>query len=448
MADRPRTTDDRPGSNGTQTPGYDDEKTHQAQASTPCDNPASSITRDLEQGSVQTPSHADDANIVGWDSDDDPLNPQNWPTRKKFINCALVSCLTLLAPLASSAFAPGTPQLLHDFNSKSSELSSFVLSVYVLGYAVGPMIAAPMSEMYGRFVVYLVTNIGFVAFLAGCALAPSISSFVAFRFFSGAFGSCVISNGGGTLADIVRLESRARVMAAFSVVPMLGPIVGPIMGGFLVASKGWRWVFWVLVMVAGTLTISMALFTSESYAPVLLEQKTRMLRRETGNTRLRSELDKGLTHGDLFKQSIVRPYYILFCSPLVLIFATYMLVVYGYLYLLFTSVSVVFQETYGFSTSSSGLVFISFGLGSITSLIWHSWTSDGDATEQLKKDEFEPEFRLKLLPYASFSIPIGLFIYGWTAQYHVHWIAPLIGLYFFGLGQYNYFHQTGAEARS
>lgn len=152
MANQQRTTDD--------LPGCDDEKIHEAQASTPCDNPASSITRDLEQGSVQTPSHADDANIVGWESDDDPMNPQNWPTRKKFVNCALVSFLTLLAPLASSAFAPGTPQLLHDFNSTSGELSSFVLSVYVLGYAVGPMIAAPMSEMYGRFVVYLLRTSG------------------------------------------------------------------------------------------------------------------------------------------------------------------------------------------------------------------------------------------------------------------------------------------------
>lgn len=412
---------------------------HQTPGGTQPSSPVADTDRepqDVEQGLASVVSDNGDDNIVGWDGDDDPENPYNWSSGKKFVNCGLVSCLTLLAPLASSAFAPGTPQLLQDFGSTNTELSAFVLSVYVLGYAVGPMLAAPMSEMYGRCIVYLTTNIGFVAFLVGCALAPSMDAFIVFRFFSGALGSCVLANGGGTIADMIEPAKRGRVMAAFSVIPLIGPIIGPVAGGFLVESSGWRWVFWFLTIVAGFVTINMALFMRESYAPVLLERKARRLRQATGNPLLRSKLDTGLTPIQLFARSIIRPCRILFCSPLVLVFSVYMVVIHGYLYLLFASVSVVFQDTYKFSTSTSGLVFLSIGLGSITSLVWHSMTSDGEAAERAKDDHFEPEFRLKLLPYGAFCIPVGFFIYGWTTYYKTHWIAPLIGLYFFGLGKH------------
>jgi hypothetical protein len=131
----------------------------------------------------------DEANVVWWDGPDDPHNPYNWPAWRKVMNCALISALTFITPLASSIFAPGVPQLMREFRSSDVELAAFVVSVYVLGFAAGPMLIAPLSEIYGRNPVYHVCNVAFIGFLVGCALAPSLEALIVFRFFSGVFGS-------------------------------------------------------------------------------------------------------------------------------------------------------------------------------------------------------------------------------------------------------------------
>lgn len=293
-----------------------------------------------------------------------------------------------------------------------------------------------MSELYGRSIVYHVSNVGFVAFLVGCALAPDLNSLVVFRFFCGCFGASPLTNGGGSIADIIRQEKRGSAMAAFSVGPLLGPIIGPVAGGFLTEAKGWRWVFWTLAIVAGAVTIIMLLFMRETYAPVILQRKTARLRKETGNELLRSKLDIGLSPRDHFYRSIIRPLKMLIRSPIVALFAVYIAVVYGYLYLMFTSMTEVFQQTYHFSTSITGLVFLGMGVGSMAGLAYFSATSDRHIQKMSKLEGkgMKPEYRLKQLPVGAFLLPGGFFLYGWTAQYHVHWIVPIIGTGIIGMG--------------
>jgi MFS family permease len=86
---------------------------------------------------------------VGWDDPDYPQNSLNWPSAKKWGTVAMVSAVTFLAPLASSMFAPGVPKVMETFHSTNSMLAGFMVSVYVLRFAFGPMIIAPLSEMYG-----------------------------------------------------------------------------------------------------------------------------------------------------------------------------------------------------------------------------------------------------------------------------------------------------------
>lgn len=158
----------------------------------------------------------DEANVVWWDGPDDPANPYNWPTWRKVVNCGLISGLTFLTPLASSMFAPGVPELMQEFHSRNVQLAAFVVSVYVLGFAFGPLLMAPMSEIYGRTIVYHICNVGYVAFVVGCALAPSLNALIVFRFLSGIFGSCPLTNGGGSIADMFTQENRAVAMVCIS----------------------------------------------------------------------------------------------------------------------------------------------------------------------------------------------------------------------------------------
>lgn len=387
-------------------------------------------------GAVLDGDSENDPNIVWWDGPDDPANPLNWPTWRKAVNCGFISLLTFVTPLASSIFAPGVPGLMADFHSDNNMLAAFVVSVYILGFAFGPLIIAPMSEIYGRTVVYHTCNFGLLAFLIGCALAPSLNSLIAFRFLSGIFGSCPLTNGGGSIADMIRQENRAGAMAAFSIGPLLGPIIGPVAGGFLAAAKGWRWVFWLLVIVAGAVGVAMLVFLRETYAPVILQRKVKALRKETGNEMLRSKLDAGLSPRDYFSRGIVRPLKMLVRSPLVAVLSLYISVVYGYLYLMFTSITEVFQEYYHFSTSISGLVFLGMGVGSMCGLVLYSMTSDRYIKRMAAKEGhgMKPEYRMQLLPLGAFLMPAGFFLYGWTAQYRVHWIVPIIGTAIIGMG--------------
>lgn len=387
-----------------------------------------------------------DANVVWWDGPTDPANPYNWPVWRVTLNCGLISALTLVTPLASSMLAPGVPEIMREFRSNSPYLASFVVSVYVLGFAAGPLLFAPLSEIYGRTVIYHLCNLGFVGMSIACAKAPSLSSLVAFRFFAGLFGSCPITNGGGSITDMVRQERRGAAMSIFTIGPLLGPIIGPVAGGFLAEAKGWRWVFWVLSILGGAIGVAMLLFLRETYAPVLLARKAAKLRKETGNQALRSKLDTDETPRDYFRRGIVRPLKLLAFSPITQIFGIYIAVVYGYLYLMFTSITEIFMQYYGFTTSTVGLVFLGIGIGSLLGLVYFAGASDRNikrasakadeeaAAAGREREGMKPEYRLPPLRWGGILLPAGLFIYGWTAEYHVHWIAPIMGTVLVGVG--------------
>ncbi|KAF4781192.1 hypothetical protein HER10_EVM0008441 [Colletotrichum scovillei] len=378
-------------------------------------------------------TRTDECHLVWWDNDQDPENPHNWPRWKKLVNCGLISLLTLIEPLASSIFAPGIPKLMQDFNSTNRELSAFVVSVYVLGFAFGPMVLAPLSEMWGRVAIYHITNFIFLAFTVACAVAPSLSSLVVFRFLAGTFGAAPMTNGGGSIADMFRAEERAGVMAVFSVGPLIGPIIGPIIGGFLTDAKGWRWDFWLVVILAGAICVAMLFTLRETYSPVILERKARRLRQETGDGRFRSRLDTGITTNGLFRKCVVRPIKLLVFSPICTILAFYLGIVYGYIYILFTSVPYVFEDFYGFSTEMVGLVYLGLGVGAFAGMTWFAIDSS-----RVSKDQpiIKPETRLRLLPVAAVVFPIGLFVYGWTAEHRVQFMAPIIGLALIGVGNF------------
>lgn len=164
----------------------------------------------------------------------------------------LATLLTLNRPLASSMFAPGVEDVLREFHSSSSILAALVVSVYVLGYAIGPLIVAPLCEMYGRVPLYNASNILFIVFTIACAVSSNLNMLIAFRFFAGASGSTPITIGGGTLGDMFRVEERGSAVAIWSMGPLLGPVVGPVVGGFLAQAAGWRWVFWLITIIVSS----------------------------------------------------------------------------------------------------------------------------------------------------------------------------------------------------
>lgn len=136
-----------------------------------------------------------DPNVVDWDGPDDPGNTINFSTSSKIINVGIISALTFVTPLASFMFAPDVPQLMAEFDSDSNLLADFVVSVYVLGFAVGPLVLAPTSELYGRAVIYHICSVGFIIFSVTCAVSTNLGMLIIFRFFQGCFGVAPVTNG-------------------------------------------------------------------------------------------------------------------------------------------------------------------------------------------------------------------------------------------------------------
>jgi multidrug resistance protein len=392
--------------------------------------------RTLSGDALEEPQEPQDPHIVDWDSPSDPANPQNWKASKKWGIIAALGAVTLITPLASSFFAPGVPQVLRTFHETSNTIATFVVSVYILGFAIGPLIIAPMSELYGRIMLYNIANLLFVVFNIACALSTSMPMLIAFRFFAGCAGSAPLTLGGGTIADMFPPQQRAGAMAIWSMGPLLGPVIGPVCGGFLVEHMSWRWVFWIMAIFGGAFGLLLLVVGRETYAPILLEKKAAALRKETGDAAYKSKLAKDIPPREIFVRAITRPMKMLFLSPIVGLMALYIGINYGILYLFFTTITFVFEGTYHFSSGSVGLAYIGVGVGMIVGMAVLGVLSDKIIKKQLAKGNVKPEHRLPLLLTlpGAIGLPIGVFVYGWTTFYKVHYIVPIVATAFIGLG--------------
>lgn len=175
----------------------------------------------------------------------------------------------------------------------------------------------------------------------------------------------------------------------------------------------------------------------ETYAPVLLERKTRRLRKQTGNPNLYSKITGQISPRENFKRAIVRPFKLLLITPIVTLNAIYIAIIYATLYLLISTFTFVYQEQYGFDEGSSGLTFIPSGVGLFTGVIGFGQITDFIVKRnQAKGFSHKPEVRLSPLVTipSGLALPTGLFIYGWTTDKGVHWIVPMLGVLIFSTG--------------
>lgn len=136
--------------------------------------------------------------------------------------------------------------------------------------------------------------------------------------------------------------------------------------------------------------------------------------------------------------AIVRPLKLLVLSPIVLLISLYGGIMFGLIFLLFTTFPAVFTDQYGFSAGTSGLVYLGLGLGMMLGLVLFTRLSDrllgaaknADGTPAAAR----PEDRLILMKWFGPITPLGLFLYGWSAKYALHWIVPILGTFVVGLG--------------
>ncbi|KAJ9131662.1 Major facilitator superfamily domain, general substrate transporter [Pleurostoma richardsiae] len=373
-----------------------------------------------------------DPDIVDWDGPDDPANPRNWSKAYKMINVALVSLSVLYVNIATTMFAPGANLMQREFGFKNDTVEVLTITIASLGFAVGQLFVPPLSEVFGRIPIYRTSAIFYLGFTAGCSRSTHVAEFLVFRVLTGLSAASYMSTGGGTVADLLPREQRGGAMAMFAMGPLLGPVVGPIAGGFVSEKLSWRWTFYLILMFASTVTITSYIVMHETSAVVILRAKAARLRKETGNPNLHIAGDRHTPFKQLVAHALTRPVKFLVKSPIVLLVSFYMAFIFGVTMLLFATFPTVYENTYHWSVAVSGLAYIGIGVGCAIGVIIFGKLSDRLLNANGGKNRIER--RLVLTMYASPLLPAGMFIYGWTTMYKVHWVVPIIGTAMGGMG--------------
>ncbi|CAF1486161.1 unnamed protein product, partial [Adineta ricciae] len=292
--------------------------------------------------------------IIDW-LPDDLENPQNWRSSYKCLLTAFVAIATLAVTFCSSAYVGNVRGLLEDYHS-SAEVITLGISFSVLGFAIGPLLWAPFSEILGRRILFIGTYAALTAFNTGTAASQNMATVIILRFFSGASGSSPLTNAGGTIADIFSAKQRGLAMTIFA--------AAPFMGGFTGDGAGWRWVEGVMAIFTGFIFITGTISYPETYAPVLLRKRAERLSKATGLVyRSKFEEKRQVNIIRLLKTCLSRPWLFLIREPIVFLLSLYMAIIYGVLYMLFGAFPIVYEEGRGWSTGIGGLAFLGIAVG-------------------------------------------------------------------------------------
>ncbi|PWY66713.1 MFS general substrate transporter [Aspergillus heteromorphus CBS 117.55] len=381
-----------------------------------------------------TPS---DPYVVEW-IPDDPRNPMLFPNSVKWAYTIIAAFATFGVSMASSAYAGSITQVVGYF-SISDEVATLGVSLFVLGFAIGPLVWAPLSELIGRQLVFFISYLGLAVFCAAATGSQNPWTLIILRFFAGSFGASPLTNAGGLIADVFPAEQRGLAMSVFAGSPFLGPTLGPIIGGFLGESAGWKWVQGFLALFSGIIWLIQALLVPETYAPVLLRHRAAKLtsRSPTGAI-YTSKLD--LSRGPIsitsaFTTALLRPWILLFAEPIVLLLSLYMAIIYGTLYMLFDAFPIVYQSLRGWSEGIGSLPFLGVMVGMMTAVVYNMLDNTRYKRLHAKYHGFAPpESRLPPTMLGSITIPIGLFWFAWTNGPSLPWIISVIAAAPFGFG--------------
>ncbi|KAL7813293.1 MFS general substrate transporter [Trichoderma gracile] len=418
---------------GVHTPESDHEQARRVStksASTPAveENPTRHLLTDLEK------------DRVGWDAESDPEYPLNFKPSRKWLMTGLLSTIGLMTPFASSIIAPAITFIQEDFGEDSVTKAALPVSIFLLGYAVGPLILSPLSELYGRYVVITSASAFFCVWLIGCALAPSLSSLAFFRFLCGVGGSASQTVGGAIVGDLFSVHERGRALGVWMLGPILGPSLAPVIGGFVAETIGWRWANWITLVPAAFTVASMAVLNRETNHRFLIERKTAKLRKQLGRPELYSCYEEpGMAPRSkraVILGGITRPLRMLFQSATLFGISLYIAFAYGCLYLLFNTIPIVFEDQYGWSLGLTGLVYLALLIGYILGLVIFFSMSDKTVVRMTKANggAYEPEMRLPVCIYFAWLLPISFFWYGWSSERGACWVIPVLGLVVFGVG--------------
>lgn len=380
-----------------------------------------------------------DVIVVEWDGDDKELGT-NWSLAARAYCSVLIGLLTVCSTIASSLPSMLIPVLVKEFGV-SSETMKVALFIFVAGYCVGPLVWAPISEVYGIRWPLIISTLGATIFNMACALSPNITGLILFRFLAGTFGSCTFVVGGGTMANIWTKELIGLGMTLFAMSPMAGPAVGPLIGGWIVVEHAaWQWGFWTLTIFSGFMTILSFFTLWETNPNMTLKKKAKRLRKETGDDRYKAPVElRKIDFKELVTRWLLLPILMLIYEPMLQAITMYISFIYGLLYLFFEAYPIVFMNLHGLNALQCGLTFQGFLAGCISAGAFYALVENKRYVTKMRASptgNLAPEERLRPAIYGAPILVICLFWFAWTSYEGVSIWSPIVAGSLFGISMF------------
>jgi DHA1 family multidrug resistance protein-like MFS transporter len=345
---------------------------------------------------------------------------------------------TSICSTFDSAIFSASSQNVSSYFGVGLEVSVLSSTLYIVGYASGPLVWAPLSELKGRRLGIIIAMFGFGVFNTAVAVSKDIQTLMICRFFCGIFGSSPLAVVAAVFSDIYNNRTRGIAIACFSSTVFLGPLVAPFIGGFINMSYlGWRWTAYIPAIMGYAAFLMNLFFLKESYPPVVLVEKAAELRRRTKNWGIHAKQEEiEVDFRELMVNNFSRPLRLLFGEPLIMAVTIYLSFIYGLLYCFLTAYTVVFRGVYGMNAGVSGLPLFGMVVGLFIAAAYIIISSKGYIKKLDKNGGVPvPEWRCPPVIVGGALFAAGLFWFGWTGfSGTVHWIVPTLSGLFTGFG--------------
>ncbi|GAM91381.1 hypothetical protein ANO11243_094310 [Dothideomycetidae sp. 11243] len=384
----------------------------------------------------------DGPTMTGWDDPNDMANPYNWPSSRKVTIGLVASTTQLITTMSASMVVPALDHILADLGMDAFD-GQIAFSVFFLGLGFAPFVVAPLSEMYGRRPVWLGGNLFYILWNSLCPVGKSPALMTIGRFLCACGASVGVTLTSPILADMYTAKNRGTAIAIGSLLPYLGPALGPIIGGVAAQYLHWPWLFWILSITAALGTLLGYLLIPETYGPVLLEHRSSSMTAPVAKKQYLSwksgwqESKSALSDfWKRFRPAVRAPVRLLLVRPVVQLIALALALEFGTYTLVLGSFATLWQDQYHMSSTQAGLHYIAIAVGALIcsqlgsrlmDFIWRRMKAARPNQVPV------PEYRIPFIAISIIPSAAGLFWYAWAAQKHAHWAVVDTGIAIFTL---------------
>lgn len=382
---------------------------------------------------------------------------------EKWLIAITAATASVFSAISSPIYLPALPTLEKYFHSNTEKLN-LTVTIYTLFQGISPMFWGSLSDVFGRRPVLLACFLFYMGANIGLALSKSYSVLFGMRILQAFGGASTVAIAGGIVGDITTRRDRGTYLGAVTGIGILGNCFGPLIGGGIAGSLGWRAIFWFLLIASGVQTLLIILLLPETShviagdgskypeAPWNRSPYIYFRAKRTGTPQLVESTEKRPT----FSVQAVKGVFRIVVERIRRSFR--MLVELDFIFVLIpaafhytswfmslTALSSLLSTEYGFEVTQIGCSYLSSGIGATAGsvisgrLLSYRYkkritafrTSCVEKQEPIDMSKFNIiAARTELLPIYSALLVSSILVFGWTIRYHVHYVVPIIMTFF------------------